>query len=242
VATVLIASPRHTPDDLAAWEIVERTARAHASLSLYRRHVDRARAAVAEFVARTRCYAGVSWGKDSVVIAHMVSGLAAEVPVVWIRVEPICNPDCSLVRDAFFQTYPSSNYHEIVSQCIRDEDGWHATGTLERGFAEAAQRFGAAHVSGVRADESGQRKARMRAYGESSASTCAPIGWWSGLDVFAYLVEHDLPIHPAYACSLGGQLDATRIRVASLGGRRGDGHGRAEWERRYYAVELRRLR
>lgn len=81
----------------------------------------------------------------------------------------------------------------------------------------------------------------MRRWGESSLNTCAPLGWWSGWDVFAYLVTRGLPIHPAYACTMDGLLEPIRIRVASLGGRRGDGMGRAEWERRYYRRELARL-
>ena len=41
-----------------------------------------------------------------------------------------------------------------------------------------------------------------------------------------------------YACSLGGLLDRSKLRVASLGGQRGTGWGRAEWERRYYRAEV----
>ena len=74
----------------------------------------------------------------------------------------------------------------------------------------------------------------MARWGESTERTCAPLGGWTGADVFAYLHTHRLPVHPAYACSLGGVLDRDRIRVAALGGERGRGHGRAEWERRYY--------
>jgi len=44
--------------------------------------------------------------------------------------------------------------------------------------------------------------------------------------------------HPAYACSMGGALDRAQLRVAALGGDRGSGHGREEWERRYYGREL----
>lgn len=59
--------------------------------------------------------------------------------------------------------------------------------------------------------------------------------------MFAYLHRFDLPVHPAYAMSRGGLWDRDRIRVASLGGRRGEGMGRAEWERAYYGRELTRL-
>lgn len=45
-------------------------------------------------------------------------------------------------------------------------------------------------------------------------------------------------MHPAYACSFGGALDRERIRVSSLGGQRGTGHGRREWEWAYYRDEM----
>ena len=78
-------------------------------------------------------------------------------------------------------------------------------------------------------------------WGESSPNTCAPIGWWTARDVFAYLHLHGLPVHPAYAMTRGGLWPRDRIRVASLGGQRGRGAGREEWERLYYGDELRRI-
>lgn len=238
---MLIQSTRHTGADLASWERTRLTAEAHAQGKRFRNTVvTRAIQALFGFV-NDHCYAGCSWGKDSVVLAHLIASQCPRVPLVWVRVEPIKNPDCLLVRDEFLRMYPAVRYEEIEVWCSRDSDGWHASGTLERGFAEAAKRFGLRHISGIRGEESGQRKRRMRAFGESTANTCAPIGWWTGMDVFAYLVDRRLPIHPAYACTMGGLLDPQRIRVASLGGRRGDGMGRAEWEQRYYREELAQL-
>lgn len=229
---VLIRSPRHRPDDLALWrrwEAVDRARGRHLA-----RKTSRAVEALRSFAAAGPCYAGTSWGKDSVVVAHLVATTCPEVPLVWIRVEPIANPDCALVRDAFLARW-RCRYAEIVRRCAVDDDGEvHATGTLESGFKEAASRYGPRHVSGVRADESAQRKLRVMRWGESTEMTCAPIARWTSRDVFAYLAHHDLPVHPAYACLGGGRWDRERIRVASLGGRRGQGHGRAIWEREYY--------
>ena len=112
-------------------------------------------------------------------------------------------------------------------------------------MAVAAQRYGDRYLSGVRADESAARKRRMKGHGASTKRTCAPIGWWTGLDVFAYLVANDLPIHPAYACTMNGTLDPVRVRVTPIGGARGnrpgDERGRSEWEERYYGEELRAI-
>lgn len=235
---MLINSPRHGVEDLRRWTITQQQAETHAELRSFSKHVQRARDALLSFAGNGPCYAGTSWGKDSVVLAHLVATLTPSVPLVWVKIEPIANPDCELVRDAFLKLFPSTRYDEIASQCSRDAGGWHATGTLEHGYAEAVRRFGPRHLSGVRGEESGQRMRRMRTWGESSPGTCAPLGWWSAWDVYAYLVSKRLPIHPAYACTMGGLLDPIRLRVASLGGKRGQGHGRQEWEQRYYGAEL----
>jgi phosphoadenosine phosphosulfate reductase len=234
----LVASARHTAHDIDSWRRTEDQARAWAATKVHAKRVRKSRDHVLSFTGGGRCYAGVSWGKDSVVLAHLVATLVPRVPMVWIRVRPIDNPDCGVVRDAFVGRFPQANYHEIETWCTLDGDGWHARGTLERGFSEAASRFGGRHLSGIRGEESGQRKRRMMAFGASTKNTCAPIGWWTGLDVFAYLVAHDLPIHPAYACAMHGTFDPQRIRVASLGGKRGTGKGREEWERFYYRNEM----
>lgn len=234
---MLIRSDRHSSEDLDAWAVEEEVDEIHAQSVRFKKRVHQASVAIEKFVASGPCYAGVSWGKDSTVLAGLLVG--TRVPLVWVRVEPVKNPDCELVRDAFLRAH-DVDYHEIEVWCREDVDGWHASGTLEAGFAEACKRFGSRHLSGIRGDESGVRALRMRMFGVDTQNTCAPIGWWSGRDVFAFLHYRKLPVHPAYACSMGGFIERERLRVASLGGQRGTGHGRAEWENRYYP-EGRRL-
>lgn len=242
---MLIRSPRHSADDLRVWAERERADATYARLHSFDARQEKALATAARFALAGPCYASVSWGKDSMVIAHLAVRLRKRLgvvcPIVWVRVEPIKNPDCETTRDAFFRCFDHP-YHEVEVWCSRDDEGWHATGTLERGFAEACRVAGAERsLRGIRADEAGYRKALMERSGACSKHACRPIGWWSGQDVFAYLYRHDLPMHPAYAMSMGGMLDRDRIRVSSIGGRRGTGQGRAEWERRYYERELREI-
>jgi phosphoadenosine phosphosulfate reductase len=230
---MLLPSPRYDAKDAAQWTSLERQDALVAATARHQRHVRRSEDWLRGFAAEGACYAGVSWGKDSVVLADMVSRVCPQVALVWVRVEPIFNPDCLLVRDAFLETHAHARYEEVVVRCRQDARGWHATGTLEAGFSRAEEKYGARHVSGIRAAESGTRKRRMTAHGPATANSCAPIGWWQAEDVWAYLHARGLPVHPAYACS-GGLWERDRIRVASIGGKRGQGHGRTEWERRYY--------
>lgn len=239
---MLLTHKRLRAEDLAHWQRLERADAVHAWTQAHLRRVDQACAAIASFAAADHCYAGVSWGKDSTVLAHLVLAAAPKVPLVWVRVEPIRNPDCLLVRDAFLKRYTWAVYREVEVWCTRDAAGeWHAKGTLERGFGVAARDYGKRYVSGVRGEESGARKKRaMR--GHVLGTTCAPLAFWGQEDVFAYLYAHRLPVHPAYACTLGGLLERGRVRVSSLGGQRGTGMGRTSWEQAYYRQELAEIR
>jgi len=226
---------------MRAWERRELGDRLYAAAHRRRLEVlvDEARRAIESFLAAGRAYVSVSWGKDSVVLAHVARDHG--LPLLWVRVDPIANPDCALVRDAFLRHWPAwpAEYHEEVVTLPRPTDGeWHASGSLDRGFRAAASALHAhRYILGIRGAESSARAARI-ARGLSITDSCAPLGHWSSDDIFAYSALHDLPIHPAYACSFDGELARDWIRTASLGGRSGDGVGRAEWERRYYGQEL----
>lgn len=222
----LIDSPRLTAADRAAWErqqmLDQRMAEALAGRM--ERLADTARQVIEDFAAAGPCYAGTSWGKDSTVVAHLVatSAVADQVPLVWIRTvgwrtDRIDNPDVPAVRDAFLDRYPRMAY--------REESG---------GPRELADRLGDRYISGVRAAESATRKLAMRAHGVATARTCRPIGHWTHAELWAYLILHDLPIHPAYAMTYGGQLDRSTLRVHRFGSEQGAYHGRIEWERTYY--------
>jgi phosphoadenosine phosphosulfate reductase len=230
---MLIKSYRHKPEDLELWEGYE-----VADLYYYETHkmqskVDRAIKELTEFT-KTSCYLGVSWGKDSVVAAHLAVTALCKTPLVWVRVEPIKNPDCLLVRDEFLRLFPSVLYDEVVVNCNVDRFGAHAKGTLEAGFKSVYAKYGNRHISGVRSEESGIRKISRFTHGVSTERTCRPIIDWKQNDVFAYLAHFDLPVHPVYAMLGGGRWEREHIRVASLGGKRGDQFGRTVWEKEYY--------
>lgn len=236
---MLIPSERHTRRDIATWLEWTAAFAVHAESISFRDKVADASRRVAEFAGPVYC--GVSWGKDSTVVAHLVATSRADIPLAWIRVEPIKNPHCTLVRDAFRERYPVVNYTEIERHCTWSDNQWHATGTLESGAKECETMLGNRRILGIRAEESGARKLRCMRWGHETVNTLAPLAWWSVEDVFAYLVLHELPIHPVYAMTGNGRWHYSQLRTSSLGGKRGDGMGRAEWEQEYYRDELNRL-
>lgn len=223
---MLIPSDRHSDEDLRVW--AERERLDHDLAHHLPRLVQRSVETIREFASQP-CYAGVSWGKDSVVMADLVARHAPQVPLVYMRWRGY-NPDCLLVRDAFLAARPSISYEEI--------DSPEMTGT---GFERALARFGPRYISGVRAQESRARALRCQRWGIASPNTCAPLSWWRVEDIFSYLAVHDLPVHPAYACSYGGALRRDEIRVDHIGWTTGTGRGRREWEWTYYRDECRAL-
>lgn len=189
----------------------------------------------------SECYVSSSWGKDSVVIAHLARRVEDTLPVVhgaWRQpyAEPRVgkcgtiydaaeNPHNDDVRDDFLARWPMP-YAEV--ECSQTQP-WHAPIKAE---------FGPRRITGIRAQESGTRTMSAAVHGVATGNVCRPILNWSADDVFAYLAKYDLPIHPSYAMSYGGRLDRTWLRVDLIGGGTGVDMGRREWERRYYGNAL----
>lgn len=237
---MLIVSPRHRPADLRRWAELERLDGTVARSARMAALELGALTALRDFARAGPCYASVSWGKDSVVLAHLALRLRADglsIPLVWFPAGPLENPDSVRVRDAFLEANPGAEYREIDAVPAtpdRAQLGVEGHDGAQAEFEAAAEKLGWRYASGVRAEESATRARRMKRFGLATERTCAPLGWWRTEHVFAYLFAHDLPVHPAYACLMDGQLDRSEVRVATIGGRRGVGRGRREWERRYY--------
>lgn len=242
---MLIASNRPTTDDMTIWREQEHISRTVSVSATFRRHVDESLQAIASF---GDCYVGVSWGKDSVVLAHLFSRANPTAVLVHMRSSDSHNPHCDDVRDCYFERFPGQRYEEVqldYSAVDRDVDDetldratdriWYAT------IRSCKRRFGNRYATGVRAAESVGRLIRMMTHGSASTNGLAPIGYWSTNEVFAYLHKHDLPVHPSYACLGGGRYSRNQIRVSELGDTHGREFGRREWEMSYYGDVLNRM-
>src|SRR5690606_30297385 len=233
----LIPSHRHSVADLEHWSKMEVFDAMRAKSPALEVREAKAQQVNREFAAQGPCYVGESRDKDSGVVVNLAFRTGVG-PLAWFPAGIIENPDCAAVRDAFLRMFPDAQYIEIeasgpiVGPDITGHDG------AQREFEIASRSLGERYISGVRAEESQARSLRMKRWGASTTNTCAPIGWWKGEEVFAYLHKYNLPVHPAYAMTFGGVLDRKRVRVGTIGGYRGTGRGRKEWERHYYGDVL----
>lgn len=246
---MLIKSHRHTAGDLALWQEMREGDLANGESLVRSKKIRRAATAVSEFLDVGPAYCGCSWGKDSIAVAHLLWTLR-KLDVPLVRLRPTNAPsETDATRDAYFSQFPGQPYHEVAVEygdlhaTIRDRNQldretnkqWNAA------IRECERRFGQRRILGIRGAESPGRMVRMCRWGVSSPNACAPIGWWSTADVYAYLALHDLPVHPAYAMLGGGRWARERIRVAEIGDTHGTGSGRREWEMDYFGDVLRRL-
>lgn len=220
----LVSSRRHTQADLEHWAALETADWLRARLPAHARRVARSLDAIRGFVAsHPEAYVGVSWGKDSTAVADLVLRVAPGVRLRKMTLSRAADqPGTTEVRDTFLAARPGADYAEFETD-VRD------------GLAAMSRWMGdAPRITGVREDESVARQLSARVHGVATARSCRPLLGWSADDVFAYLCAQDLPVHPVYAMTLGGQLDRRQVRVHSLGGEQGEEFGRREWEARYF--------
>jgi phosphoadenosine phosphosulfate reductase len=239
---MLIPSPRHLPEDLELWAELEEADHAHGEQLLRSGKVEEAISAIRKFANDGPCYGSVSWGRDSVCLAHLIatSGVTS-VGLVHLHVLPVPNPHTPAVRDYFLSRWPLP-YREITHTSLFGRPAVERM-AAKNGFAAIFLNAGCPprYLCGVRADESGKRRLRMLGHGMVSVRSCAPLGWWTSDDVFGYMAVTGLPVHPNYAMMGGGRWPRNRIRVSELGGELGNEYGRAQWEQEYYGDILRRI-
>lgn len=246
---MLIPSCRHTREDLSLWADLEEADKANGERLLRSGKVEQAETIAFDYQSDGEpAYVSMSWGKDSVVTAHIVFSCRPDLPVVYNREMGLSNPHCHDVAREFVKQFPKTNYFEtpIFHKSVkRLSTGDRPTKSEEtKSFLAGCDRtqaqFGR-RIMGIRRDESSSRKISAIVHGVATKNVCRPILYWTAEDVFAYLAMHNLPIHPNYAMLGGGRYNRKWLRVDCLAGPQGRGMGRAEWENEYYPEEMRKI-
>lgn len=170
---------------------------AHSLTARYERAVRRAGEIIAEALDELPpAFVAVSWGKDSIVMLHLIQTQAPDIPAVhvgdshedWLG-------NYGEVRDAYRARWPIAEYHQIevevggpsVTTAVNDTD-------IPR---RLPTRF-----LGLRLEENGGRLYALRRYGAIHQYTTGgqagqwrvcPLIDWSWMDVWAYTAVHELP-------------------------------------------------
>jgi len=228
---MLIPSHRHTAADLRLWAELEESDLVNGRSAALARTVERSMEEIRRFAAGGRFYVSVSGGKDSAVLSRLVAMAGVDAPMIHVSAGRMANPDTPLVLSRMGRVdIINVEYDPAASEA----DG-------DRRFFAALRGAGDRYMSGIRAEESSGRRMRMRKHGLGTPNTCAPLGWWTTVNVFAFAAVSEIALHPVYAMTGGGRWPRAHLRVDELGGSRGRGMGRAEWEREYYGDVIHRL-
>jgi 3'-phosphoadenosine 5'-phosphosulfate sulfotransferase (PAPS reductase)/FAD synthetase len=261
--------PLLSPDDHECWALWIRTASVHAHTNAFKRRLDGAKRAIGEALGKYPNAAIMSsFGKDSLVMTHLIAvELGYRLPV-FCECDDLDFPDSRVWRERYTNDFDlrttflespisvkqwiSDHAHELG---LLDDIHSRAAGMAKAAFYDVVESAAAPFdlvFLGLRKDESRSRmmnrvtrgllyekKHRLR----GAQWVCAPIGDWTGLDVYAYGAAHGLEFKPTYRCiSFMHRDEPWRVREAwwipESNTRR---YGGVAWLRRYYPSLYRQL-
>lgn len=178
-------------------------------------------------------FVSVSWGKDSIVVAHLVWMEQRSVPMVWSDRGPEAElPETYPLVEEWKRRYninlavvvPEMTMFELYRKYgIPEISGGKTRAIIKeinlvRAIGNYARENGFdGRFMGIRADESkGRRKlGKFRGplfFGETERMwICNPIIYWSARDVWAYIFANDLPYHPLYDHNKLRDREQTRL-------------------------------
>ena len=147
-------------------------------------------------LSQTSAYVALSWGKQSIVLAHLAWRVSPEILCVhWSGQDADIIADFDATRDAFLRYYPI-NYLE----CSRGER-W-----LKEAGVQLMQEGGyGGLLIGLASWESKGRRYALGKAGENNIYRyadgrlrCCPIARWGKLELAAYIAKYQLPVLSTY--------------------------------------------
>lgn len=208
--------------------------------------------------AMQRPYASVSFGKDSVVMAHLLLSVAPALPMLYVN----CGewdewPDTPRVKMEFVSRFPcrlielngpsiTSAYFQAGEMYMQDEECTQSAHKAQHDYSSSlgkildeeakARNFDGAFM-GLRKEESNNRARLFAMHGPLYYSStrdlwaCHPLAWWTGRDVWTYIVKHDLPYNELYDLDQRGREKA---RNGAMFGTRSARYGRLVFLKQMY--------
>lgn len=257
----MTAEPILRAEDHRAWEQWMRAVHLHQRSLDHARAVDRARREVERAAAAGAVRSvALSGGKDSSDLAHIVCVDRGIPAVVVSEKDDLDYPgEEAYVRGLAVAwgldlriVHPATSPTEWIARRAAAMSGGEDIHGRSAGLSKAcfynvmeetdAEVGAAVTFWGLRAEESGRRRALLTAKGttyqlKSGVTRCHPLGWWRGIDVYAYAEAVGLELLPVYRCC--GWLpehrrDPSRIRKSWWLPGKQAAKGQVAWLRRYY--------
>lgn len=191
---------------------------AHAHTAAFRRKEQKALEWLRDVLERYNVFVNWSGGKDSTVCVHLANQVKP-TPVVFMDGDgdhPLSHSYMAATAQKLGIDYhrltPNLTYPELLELAYEfEENSVYLPPNFVREFLfyqtseYATEILGCdAQILGLRANESAVRRMTVAVHGTEHASKTVnltrllAIEKWTTLDVLAYLVKHNVPLHPAY--------------------------------------------
>ena len=229
--------------------------RLYAKLPVFKRRIEKAQEIITlGLKIIKKPYLSCSFGKDSIVLLHLVLQQSPDIPVVFIN-SNYCFPDTYQVRDAFVSDYKINlveisqpyDYLEIIKQYGLPQERSKAqqnkvVNLLKKDLAnEWAWNNGHnGNYWGLRKEEASGRRWLLNTKGSlfwaknARLWRCSPLADWMWEDVWAYIHEQGIPYSGIYD-KTGFVEDPRQIRNTSYITTDGANlNGRVAWLKYYY--------
>lgn len=157
-------------------------------------------------------YLALSWGKQSICIAHMISGIRPQTPMIFLRSwESFFLHDFERVQVDYLSRFPAhyiEHYKDNVSWNNWDwkETRDYGSEDLQNMAKEVVPDWDGV-IMGLSKDESFARRMTLSKKNTKWATIfrytddklrCTPIQFWANEDLAAYIAKYDLPLLSAY--------------------------------------------
>lgn len=238
-----------------------RTALTWAQTQAFGRRVEQARRALLRLPPGPVCVS-TSWGKDSIVLCDLAIDVLGADRVTLVHLgSPYELPGYEPTTAHFTARAPvvtleSGRTYEDVVAWLRvigldhERETKHAQQRGQKAKKERMRAWMEEHgvtsqAMGLRAEESATRRGLFQGRGltyrtRDGVTTACPLGWWTGLDVWAWIASRSLPYHRLYDAETDGYDRTTARNTGSLT-TVGAGTGRLQWLRRHFRAEWERL-
>lgn len=186
----------------------------------HKEKVKQAKGIIEEAVQKYRVYSTFSGGKDSLVVSHLANAIQPEILVVHLdygqyliprdfereitRIACKLNFNFRVVRHSVFEDVSILDGHSVMHIVLPD-------------IAKIMSGEGyEAVLVGLRSQEACRRKARIKAsVSITSIKEFYPVGSWTWMDIWAYIVINDLP-YLSYYDVVGDGIGWDKVRFTTL--------------------------